>query len=103
MNGNGHRTTNGNAAKVKTQGTAADFKGDVKVDNKPPTKEELEKVADLTVLDANNKSHTFKSLYADNENGKRRVLMIFIRHFFCGVRTSLLPFSLPTGLQFAAQ
>lgn len=49
-------------------------KGDVKVNNKPPMKEQLEKVASLTVLDENNRPHTFKNLYEDNENGKRRVL-----------------------------
>lgn len=99
-NGTGTTTTNGDAAaKVKKQDTAADFKGDVKVNNNPPTKEQLEKIADLTVLDADDKPHTFKSLYADNENGKRKVLVIFIRHFFCGVRLpcSLQPtFSLPS-------
>ena len=64
---------------------AGDFKGDVKVNNNPPTKGVLEKAADLPVLDQNRKKYTFKSLYADNENGPRRVLIIFIRHFFCGV------------------
>ncbi|KAL2045847.1 hypothetical protein ABVK25_011997 [Lepraria finkii] len=61
-----------------------DFEGDIKVDNKPPSKADLEKVADSPVLDVDKKSHTFKSLYADNEQGARRVLIIFIRHFFCG-------------------
>ena len=64
---------------------SADFKGDIKVNNNPPTKEDLEKVADLVVLDKDRKKYTFKSLYADNENGPRRVLIVFIRHFFCGV------------------
>ena len=77
---------NSPAMKSKLRDTGKDFKGDVKVNNKPPIKEQLEKVADLPVLDVNRKSHTFKSLYADDENGPRRVLVIFIRHFFCGVR-----------------
>ena len=68
----------------------ADFAGDIKVNNNPPTKATLEKIADLPVLDANKKSRTFKSLYADNEDGPRRVLICFIRHFFCGVRPRLL-------------
>ena len=74
---------------------SADFKGNVKVNNNPPTKEDLEKVADLPVLDKDGKKHTFKSLYADNENGPRRVLIIFIRHFFCGVCSPIHPSSLP--------
>ena len=64
---------------------SANFKGDIRVNNNPPTKEHLEKVADLSVLDKDRKKYSFKSLYADNDNGPRRVLIIFIRHFFCGV------------------
>ncbi|KAM0805546.1 AhpC/TSA antioxidant enzyme-domain-containing protein [Usnea florida] len=70
--------------KMAVKDPSADFKGNVKVNNNPPTKEDLEKVADLPVLDKDGKKHTFKGLYADNENGPRRVLIIFIRHFFCG-------------------
>ena len=74
---------------------SADFKGNIKVNNNPPTKEDLEKVADLPVLDKDGKKHIFKSLYADNENGPRRVLIIFIRHFFCGVCSLIHTYSLP--------
>ncbi|KAL9068860.1 MAG: hypothetical protein Q9161_005947 [Pseudevernia consocians] len=73
--------------KMPVKDSSGDFKGDVKVNNNPPTKGDLEKVADLPVLDKDRKKYTFKSLYADNENGPRRVLIIFIRHFFCGVCT----------------
>ena len=69
----------------KAKDPSGDFEGDIKVNNNPPTKPDLEKVADLPVLDVNKKSHTFKSLWADDENGPRRVLVVFIRHFFCGV------------------
>ena len=81
--------------KMAVKDPSAEFKGNIKVNNNPPTKEDLEKVADLPVLDKDGKKHTFKGLYADNENGPRRVLIIFIRHFFCGVcspiHTSFLP------------
>ena len=66
---------------TKPRGPTGDFDGDIKVSNKPPTRAELEKVAHLPVLDASGKSHTFKSLY----DGKHKVLIVFIRHFFCGV------------------
>lgn len=87
-------TTNGNGAisNGKPADPSADFKGDIKVNNKAPTKEQLEKVADIPVLDVNKKSHTFKSLYADNEHGPRRVLVVFVRHFFCGVGSPSLRF-----------
>ena len=71
--------------KMAVKDPSDDFKGDIKVNNNPPTKGDLDKLADLPVLDKDRKKYTFKSLYADNENGPRRVLFIFIRHFFCGV------------------
>lgn len=71
--------------KMAVKDPSDDFKGDIKVNNNPPTKGDLDKVADLPVLDKDRKKYTFKSLYADNENGPRRVLFIFVRHFFCGV------------------
>lgn len=68
---------------------SGDFKGDIKVTTRLPSKEDVERVAELPVFDRDGGKHTFKSLYADNENGPRRVLIIFIRHFFCGVMPTL--------------
>ena len=48
----------------------------------PPTKAELDAVADHCVQDAEGNKVPFKQLY----EAKPRVLLIFIRHFFCGVR-----------------
>lgn len=62
-----------------------EFHGDIDVDNKPPTKRDLDKVAQLPVVDENGKPHTFGSLYSSDTNEAPRVLIIFIRHFFCGV------------------
>lgn len=62
----------------------ADFKGEVASDNTIPSAETLRKVEGYTVLDRHGKTHTFKSLYS-GPNSARRVLVIFIRHFFCGV------------------
>ncbi|KAI1778350.1 hypothetical protein F4818DRAFT_405785 [Hypoxylon cercidicola] len=60
-----------------------DFQGEVLTTNDLPTIETLRKIETYTVLDNNGKSHTFKSLYA-GRNSPRRVLIIFVRHFFCG-------------------
>ncbi|KAI2473289.1 AhpC/TSA antioxidant enzyme-domain-containing protein [Annulohypoxylon bovei var. microspora] len=60
-----------------------DFQGEVQTTNDLPTIETLRKIETYTVLDSDGKSHTFKSLYAGH-NSARRVLVIFIRHFFCG-------------------
>ncbi|KAI0885677.1 AhpC/TSA antioxidant enzyme-domain-containing protein [Annulohypoxylon maeteangense] len=60
-----------------------DFQGEVQTTNDLPTIETLRKIETYTVLDSDGKSHTFKSLYAGH-NSARRVLIVFIRHFFCG-------------------
>lgn len=49
-----------------------------------PSAETLRKVENYTVLDKEGNKHLFKSLYAGPDS-TGRVLVIFIRHFFCGV------------------
>jgi hypothetical protein len=61
-----------------------EFNGDVETNNVIPSQELLRKVADYPVLDKDGKSRPFKSLYA-GPMVARRVLVIFVRHFFCGV------------------
>ncbi|KAF2087261.1 hypothetical protein K490DRAFT_15945, partial [Saccharata proteae CBS 121410] len=60
-----------------------DFKGDLDVSQKLPTKEDIEKCADLVVLDVDGKSRPFKTIYS-GEGAAQRQLVIFVRHFFCG-------------------
>ncbi|OTB16657.1 hypothetical protein K445DRAFT_30930, partial [Daldinia sp. EC12] len=60
-----------------------EFQGEVQTTNDLPTIETLRKIETYNVLDSDGKSHSFKSLYAGH-NSPRRVLIIFIRHFFCG-------------------
>ncbi len=43
-------------------GPTGEFDGEIDVNNKPPTKRDLDKVADLPVLDVDGKPHTFKSI-----------------------------------------
>lgn len=61
-----------------------DFTGDVETDNTLPSKEMLKRVENVIVLDKDGKGVPFKSVYT-GPNVPRRVLVIFIRHFFCGV------------------
>ena|SRR5690242_3500970 len=67
-----------------------EFEGTVNVNNDLPTDEDMRKVEDLLLLDAEGKSRPFKDLY-DASGVAPRQLIIFIRHFFCGVNTSLPP------------
>ncbi|KAI4114305.1 MAG: hypothetical protein LQ345_004889 [Seirophora villosa] len=66
------------------KGPTGEIKGDIKLNDNPPTKKDLDKVAELPVLDVNGKPHAFRSLYTSDSNEPLRVLIIFIRHFFCG-------------------
>lgn len=68
-----------------------DFEGEVATTTELPSRELLDKLADYLVLDRDGKSHTFKSLYT-GPNVARRVLVIFVRHFFCGVSCHSIDF-----------
>ncbi|KAJ4406936.1 hypothetical protein N0V82_010037 [Gnomoniopsis sp. IMI 355080] len=60
-----------------------DFQGEVLTNNELPSPETIRRIGDYIVLDRHGKTHTFKSLYT-GRNVARRVLIIFVRHFFCG-------------------
>ncbi|KAF2972505.1 hypothetical protein GQX73_g1061 [Xylaria multiplex] len=60
-----------------------DFKGEVETNNEIPSTQVLKRIEDYTVIDHIGKTHPFKSLYS-GRNVARRILVIFIRHFFCG-------------------
>ncbi|MBE3042640.1 hypothetical protein IMZ48_08700 [Candidatus Bathyarchaeota archaeon] len=62
-----------------------DFEGEVATDNELPSVEAVRALQDHLVMDKEGKTRTFRSLY-NGKNSARRVLVIFIRHFFCGVR-----------------
>lgn len=72
-----------------------DFDGTVNTNNELPTAETLAKIGDYMLLDRDGKSHPFRSLYS-GKHVARRVLIIFVRHFFCGVRPPL-PSQPPTN------
>ena len=65
-----------------------DFSGEVETNNDLPSVETQRKIENYVVLDRHGKTHTFKSLYS-GRSVARRVLVIFIRHFFCGVSRKL--------------
>ena len=70
---------------VESDVTTQEFQGDIKVSTSVPSKSTLEKVADLPVFDVDGKTIPFKSLYWPDTNERKKVMIIFIRHFFCGV------------------
>ncbi|KAF5019134.1 hypothetical protein F66182_8870 [Fusarium sp. NRRL 66182] len=60
-----------------------DFEGELATNNDIPSAQTLRKIENYIVLDRHGKSHPFKTLYTGS-NVARRVLVIFVRHFFCG-------------------
>ena len=70
---------------TKPEGPSQEFSGKIKVSQKSPSRKDLEKVADLPLLDRNGEARSFKSLHSDPEHRDVETLIIFIRHFFCGV------------------
>lgn len=62
----------------------ADFQGEVMTNDELPSAETIRRIENYIVLDRHGKTHTFKSLYT-GRSVARRVLVIFVRHFFCGV------------------
>lgn len=46
----------------------------------------LAKAGELPILSANGLSSPFKSLWQGQEHIGQRQLVVFIRHFYCGVR-----------------
>jgi len=61
----------------------ADFEGDVDTNNALPTQAVLRKVQDVMLFNEEGVAVPFRSLYT-GPNVARRVLVIFVRHFFCG-------------------
>jgi hypothetical protein len=72
-----------------------DFEGELATNNEIPSPETLKKIEKYIVLDRHGKSHPFKTLYTGS-NVARRVLIIFVRHFFCGVCCNPLSRGVPS-------
>lgn len=62
----------------------ADFQGEVVTNDELPSAETIRRIENYIVLDRHGKTHTFRSLYT-GRSVARRVLLVFVRHFFCGV------------------
>lgn len=67
----------------------ARFRGELDISDEPPTPAALASAGEIPVYDAAGNSRLFKSLYSVGDVVGDRQLIIFIRHFFCGVRPSL--------------
>ncbi|PVH89094.1 hypothetical protein DL98DRAFT_401821 [Cadophora sp. DSE1049] len=68
---------------LSSHDASADFSGDVNTNNNIPSQETLKRVENFPILDQDGRSIPFKNLYT-GPNVARRVLVIFIRHFYCG-------------------
>ena len=60
------------------------FLTELQTDTSLPSQKTVDEIGEYIVLDRHGKSHQFKTLYT-GKNVARRVLVVFVRHFFCGV------------------
>ena len=58
---------------------------DMKSPSKLSSEATLEEAGNVPIFDADGNSRPFKSLYAGNQAIGEQQLIIFVRHFFCGV------------------
>lgn len=61
---------------------------DANTNHEIPSHATLKSIEDLPLRDVEGRPVPFKSLYT-GPNVARRVLVIFIRHFYCGVRCAV--------------
>jgi hypothetical protein len=61
--------------------------GTIDVSNQLPSRKTIDDAAQIPVFDAEGREHRFGKLleWAENESQTRKVLVIFVRHFFCAV------------------
>ena len=72
--------------------------------NSLPSRADLDAAGELPVYDLEGRAHPFKSLYSGPRHQGQRQLIIFLRHFYCGVSlqspsSDLLPHPLLTSHQ----
>lgn len=61
-----------------------DVVGDLPVTDDLPSAQTLAEAADIEVLDHKGQAHLFRTVY-DRDETPSRAIVVFIRHFFCGV------------------
>lgn len=80
-------------SKASSSSSSSKYEPEMTVDeqNRLPSQSQLDKAGELPILDSNGRAHDFRSLWDRKEPTERRNIVIFIRHFFCGVRLILIP------------
>lgn len=84
----------------ETQAMTQEFDGDLETNHSLPSRATLRNCQDIPIFDSTGKEHRFGDLWEDDHNSQKRVLIIFIRHFFCGVRVFSLVSKIILTLSF---
>jgi hypothetical protein len=79
-------SSDGDDARKVYCSVSADIDPDVACDD-VPSDDALRAIAELPILDEKGNSRPFKSLYSGSQALGEQQLIIFVRHFFCGVRS----------------
>jgi hypothetical protein len=59
--------------------------GEIDISDDLPTEEILEEAGDIPIYDSEGNEKPFKSLYSGDSAIGEQQLVIFVRHFYCGV------------------
>lgn len=63
----------------------AQFDGQLDISDEPPSRDALDTAGDIPIYDSAGGQRPFKSLFARGDVVGDRQLIVFIRHFYCGV------------------
>lgn len=72
-------------------GIASPDGGNIEISSLLPNERAIDEASKVPVLDSDGKEHLFGKIcrWPEEEGKTRRVMVVFIRHFFCGVRTRM--------------
>lgn len=73
------------ACELEAEGSFEQFRDAIDISDDCPTPDMLEDAGEVPIYDSQGISRTFKSLYSGNDAMGDQQLIIFVRHFFCGV------------------
>lgn len=75
----------------ETEAMTREFDGDLETNNALPSRSTLQSCRDIPIFDSAGEQRSFGSLWDQDADSQKRVMVIFIRHFFCGVSSSHIP------------
>ena len=75
---------------ANASGGASPVSGKIEISSLLPNDRVIDEASRIPVLDSDGKEHLFGKIcrWPEEEGKTRRVMVVYIRHFFCGVSTT---------------